>query len=212
MLDLVIGKRELGKTTFAVSLTREFPTRVIYDPRHMIHTTDDILTGTVPVQSALYEMLNDRAEIIVRPDYDMEGTFTAMCEGIDAWIRDNPGEAFCLLLDEARFIKAPEAIPQFDFIVRCTPRSNVTVILTCHGVVDVSPDLRRIADYWILFLLTMEADLDRVRERCGDTVADEVQKLNSYEYIVWNDANSTWRKHTERQRWYVPLERQSVAL
>ena len=82
--------------------------------------------------------------------------------------------------------------------------------MTCHGIVDISPDLRRVADYWVLFRLTMEGDLDRVRERCGDTVAQAVQKLNPYEYIVWNDANSSWAVHADKRAWYVSLERPLV--
>lgn len=210
MLDLVIGRRELGKTTLAVSLCRFFDTRVIFDPRHMIHTTSDVLT-TGGVEGVLYGMLDTRAEIIVQPGFDVEGVFAEMCSEIFAWLRDNPGERFCLLIDEARFIPTPEENVHFDYIVRCTPRVDTTVIMTCHGIVDISPDLRRVADYWILFRLTMEADLDRVRERCGSDVADEVQKLEPFEYIVWNDANSTWRKHSERANWYVPLENRAIA-
>jgi len=212
MLDLLIGKRELGKTTLGVSLSRSFTTRVIFDPRHMINVTSDVLTSAAQIEGGvLYDLLNDRQEIVVRPDFDVENTFAAMCAEIYAWLRDNPGESFCLMVDEARFVPNPEQNAHFDYIVRCTPRTDVTVILTCHGIVDVSPDLRRVADYWILFRLTMEADLDRVRERCGNDVADAVQQLAPYEYIVWNDANSSWRKHSDRTRWYVPLENRAIA-
>jgi len=210
MLDLAIGRRELGKTTFAVHLCRHFSTRVIFDPRHMIHTTDDILYDG-QVKGVLYEMLDTRAEIIVRPRFSVEETFAEMCGEIYDWLLDNPDEPFCLLIDEARFVKTPEDDRHFDYIVRCTPRSRVTVIMTCHGIVDISPDLRRVADYLILFRLTMEADLDRVRERCGNEVAEEVQHLEPYEYIVWNDAIGASRKHTEKERWYVSLGTSPVA-
>jgi len=209
MLDLLIGKRELGKTTLAVSISRNSPTRVTFDPRHMISTTSDILSEG-QIEGVLYGMLNERAEIIVRPQFDIERAFSEMCAEIYSWLKDNPGEPFCLLLDEARFVKNPEENLHFDYIVRCTPRSEVNVLLTCHGVVDISSDLRRIADFWILFQLTLEGDLDRVRERCGNEVADEVQKLNPYEYIVWNDAIGRWKKHTDKAAWYVRLETGAV--
>jgi hypothetical protein len=211
MLDLIIGRRELGKTTLAVSLCRHFSTRVIFDPRHMIHTTSDVLTDGQIGDGVLYSMLDTRAEIIVRPSFEKEKVFEEMCAEIYAWLKDNPGEPFCLLIDECRFVKEPEKNPHFDFIVRCTPRADVTVIMTCHGIVDVSPDLRRVADYWLLFRLTMEADIDRVRERCGNDVAEEVQKLEPYEYIVWNDANSTWRKYTDKTAWFVSLSERAIA-
>jgi hypothetical protein len=50
-----------------------------------------------------------------------------------------------------------------------------------------------------------------VRERCGEQVANEVQQLEPYEYIVWNDAISTWRKHSDKASWYVPLENRVIA-
>ena len=210
MLDLIVGRRELGKTTLAVSLSRHFATRVIFDPRHMIDTTADVL-GDGQITGVLYEMLDTRSEIIVRPSFEKEEVFNQMCVEIYAWLRDNPGEPFCFLLDEARFVKEPEKNPYFDYIVRCTPRVDVTVIMTCHGIVDISPDLRRVADYWILFRLTMEADLDRVRERCGEQVAEEVQKLEPFEYVVWNDARGVWAKYADKTAWFVPLERKAIA-
>lgn len=212
MLDLFIGRRELGKTTLAVHTSRFFDTRVFFDPRHMINTTSDILTDG-QVSGVLYDLLDTRAEIVIQPHFQKEETFAEMCAEICAWLKDNPGEKFCLLFDECRFIKAPEENEHFDWIVRCTPREQVSVIMTCHGVVDVSPDLRRVADYWVLFHLTMEADVDRVRERCGEEIAEEVQKLAPYEYIVYNDAvNGAWRKHTDRAKWFTPLEIRTVSV
>jgi hypothetical protein len=204
MLDILVGRRELGKTTLAVYISRFFPTRVNYDPRHMIFTTSDILYDD-QVSEKLYGLLNTRAEITVRPNFDKERVFADMCEVIYLWLRDNPGEEFCLLIDECRFIKNPEKNPHFDYIVRCTPRNEVSVLLTCHGIVDVSPDLRRIADFLILFQLTMAADVETVREKCGDEVAEDVQSLEPYQYIVWNDSIHKTRKHTEKERWYIPL-------
>jgi hypothetical protein len=202
MLDLITGRRELGKTTLAVHLSRHSATRVIFDPRHMIEVGGLVLTDDSV--DMLYKMLDVHSEVIIRP-FNKERVFEETCRQIYNWLSDNPGEPFCFLLDEARFIKAPEDNLHFDFIVRCTPRSSTTVIITCHGIVDVSTDLRRIADYWILFRLTLEADVDRVRERCGDAVAEEVTKLQPFEYIVWNDANATWSKHTDRTKWFVRM-------
>lgn len=205
MLDLIIGRRELGKTTLAVSLSRQFTTRVIFDPRHMIDTTSDVLSEN-NVQETLYEMLDSRVEVIVRPSFETERTFAVMCEEIYHWLKDNPDEDFCLLVDEARFVSSPEKKQHFDWIVRCTPRAKVSVLLTCHGVTDISPDLRRVADYWLLFRLTQPADLDTIREKCGDDVAELVESLNPYEYVVWNDAIGTYRVHRDPTKWKVDLK------
>ena len=205
MLDLIIGRRELGKTTLAVNLARHCSTRVIFDPRHMINTSRCVLVDS-QIKDNLYNALDTEPEIIIRPEFDKEAAFEATCEEIYFWLKNNEGEPLCFLIDESRFVSEPEKNQHFDYIVRCLPSSQVTVILTCHGVIDVSTDLRRIADYWILFKLTMESDLDRVRERCGDIVADEVQKLEPFQFIVWNDQKATWAKKTEPRKWYVKLE------
>lgn len=206
MLDLFIGKRELGKTTLAVKVSHNYDTRVIYDPRHMINTTSDILTEQ-NIRGLLYDLLNERSEIVIRPVFDKQRAFDDMCAEIYEWLKDNPNEKFCLLIDEVRFVEQPEANAYFEFIVRCTKRELVAVLFTCHGIVDVSADLRRIADYWIMFRLTLDADIDRVRERCGNDVADKVQTLEPYQYIVWNDSNGTWKFFPDSTKWYIPLNR-----
>lgn len=204
MLDLLIGRRELGKTTLALHLARNSDTRVIWDPRHMIHTTADVLTDS-QVTGILYEMLDTRPEIVVRPHFDIDGTFSAMCEEIYNWVRENPDQKFCLLVDESRFVSEPEKNFYFDFIVRCTPSKYVTVIFTAHSAIDISTHLRRIADFWVLFQMTMQSDLQAVRERCGPEVEREVQTLQPYQFIVWNDGLRKWRKRTDSKTWYTRM-------
>ncbi len=175
----------------------------------MIHTTSDILPGT-SVNDVLYEMLNTRSEIIVRPEFNVDECFRDTCRIVAQWLKDNPGEPICLLVDEFRFVKDAVDDQFFDWIVRCLPSKDVCVIVTCHGVTDVSTDLRRVADFWVLFQLTLEADLERVRERCGDEIALEVQKLQPYEYIVWNDSIRAWKKYTDRTKWFVNLNGEKI--
>jgi hypothetical protein len=203
MLILNIGKRELGKTTLAVSISQKYDTCVTFDPRHMIDTTSDII-GDNGID-ALSQLMATRNDIIVRPEYEIEETFDRMCQKIIPYIKRHPNESFCLLIDESRFVPSPEKIKSFDYIVRCTQRSKVAVIMTCHGIVDISTNLRRIADFWVLFHMTLNADLDTIYEKCGAEVVDAVKNLKPFEYVVWNDSNSTWKKHTDSQRWYVPL-------
>lgn len=203
MLILNIGKRELGKTTLAVSISKEYDTAVTFDPRHMIETTSDVITDAGI--GALYQMMETRNDIIVRPVYDIEGTFEKMCQQIVDYVQAHPDESFCLLVDESRFVPNPEKIKAFDYIVRCTSRRKIAVIMTCHGIVDISTNLRRIADYWVLFHMTLNADLDTIYEKCGEEVVTAVKSLKPFEYVVWNDSNSTWQKKTDPQRWYVPL-------
>ena len=160
MLDLTIGRRELGKTTLAVHIARSFKRRVIWDPRHMINTSEVILNDVTI--DGIYDALEKYDEIIVRPNFDVEETFERMCEEIQGWITENPDVTFCLLLDEIRFTPKPDDEKHFNWLVRCTARDTVSVVVTAHGVPDINTNLRRIADYWILFQLTLEADLQTV--------------------------------------------------
>jgi hypothetical protein len=210
MLIMCIGRRELGKTTFAVRLSRDFDKRVFFDPRNMIHTSDVILTDN-QITGVLYEMIDTQNEIVIQPSFEVEKSFYDTCEEIFAWLKDNPGKKFCFLFDESRFVKNPEQNRYFDSIVRCMPSADVAVIITAHGVPDINTHLRRIADYWILFQLTLEADIDTVRERCGNEVANEVQKLKPYEYIVWDDGRRRWRKETNSQKWFVQINERIAA-
>jgi hypothetical protein len=209
MLVLDIGRRELGKTTLGLHIARYYDTRVLWDPRHMISTTNDILTDG-QVTGVLYGMLETRNEIIIRPEFNVEQTFEEMCMEIFDWLKDNPGKRFALLFDEARFVKNPEQNKYFDSIVRCMPSKDVAVIITAHGVPDINTHLRRIADFWIIFQLTLEADIQTVRERCGNIVATEVQSLKPYQFIIWDDGRQKFRKELNSQKWYTPLQ-ESVA-
>lgn len=209
MLNLCIGRRELGKTTLAVHLARFYQKRVLWDPRHMISTSDVILDDTNI--EGLYDAISRYDEVIVRAHFNVEETFEIMCEQIQSWITENQGTTFCLLLDEIRFTPKPDDEQNFNWIVRCTPRETVSVIVTAHGVPDINTNMRRIADYWILFQLTLEADLQTVLERCGKQVEKETQKLKPYQFIVWNDGNRTWRKETEPGKWFVSLKERKVA-
>lgn len=209
MLDLLIGRRELGKTTLAVHLARFYQKRVIWDPRHMIHTSSVIVNDTTIDE--IFDLLEKYDEIIVRAHFNVEGTFERMCEEIQAWITEHPYITFCLLLDEIRFTPKPDDEQNFNWIVRCTKRETVSVIVTAHGVPDINTNMRRIADFWILFQLTLEADLQTVLERCGREVVKEVEKLKPYQFIVWNDGNRTWRKETDSERWRVSLEERMIA-
>lgn len=209
MLDLTIGRRELGKTTLAVHIARSFKRRVIWDPRHMINTSEVILNDVTI--DGIYDALEKYDEIIVRPNFDVEETFERMCEEIQGWITEHPEITFCLLLDEIRFTPKPDDEKHFNWLVRCTARDTVSVVVTAHGVPDINTNLRRIADYWILFQLTLEADLQTVFERCGKEVVKEVQKLKPYQFIVWNDGDRTWRKETEPSKWFISLKERTAA-
>jgi hypothetical protein len=209
MITLIIGRREVGKTTLALHESRKTPTRLLFDPRRQLNTSPAILRDEI----GLYEELDNSTEIIVQPQFNVPQVFEAICNQLMDWIEDNPEEDVSFLVDEARFVQTFNFISQpFDWILRCSKRDKVHTILTVHRPVDVSVDIRAIADFWCIFQTTQEHDLKIIAERCSDQVASEARTLGAGQVIVWNDSRATWKKHTDRAAWYVPLKSPVVQL
>lgn len=204
MITVILGRRELGKSTLALFIARQTSTRVIFDPRKQYSTSTAIFTGQVGPE--FFEALDTRSEIIVQPTFNVIQTFEQMCEELSDWIGENPNEPLTLLVDEARFVETSSGInPYFDWILRCTPRKTVNVIFTAHRPVDIAVDIRSIADFWIMFHTTQEHDLKVIGERCGPQVEEIVRELKPQELVIWNDSRATYRKEMDRGKWFVPM-------
>lgn len=202
MIDLVFGRRVQGKTTLGYWLARKTPTCVVFAPRPDVLESHRALPNAV----GLFELLDSAPEIIIKPPVAVIPTFEETCGELRAWLELNPDEEISLLVDEARFIKSTENISEsFDWLLRFTNPKKVNVILTAHRPVDVSVDIRAIADFWFIFHTTQEHDLKVIAERCGNAVADEVRHLEDGQLVIWNDARGVSRKHTDRALWYVPI-------
>jgi hypothetical protein len=87
----------------------------------------------------------------------------------------------------------------------------VNAILTCHRPVDISVDIRAIADYWCIFQTTQEHDLQIVSQRCGDECADAVQKLRDKQFLLWNDGDGTYVIKSDSTAWFVEIRRKAIA-
>lgn len=202
MIILCIGRREQGKTTLGYSLAKKFPTRVIFDPREAFFTSPVILFSA----SGLYEALNTEAEIIIKPEEFYPENFVLVCDQVRAWVRDNREEEFSFLIDEAYDVKTPEVMPpSLDWLMRKTKRSQCRIIFTAHRPVDISTDIRALADHWMIFQTTQEHDLKAIRERCGSEVEEIVKTLKEREFVNWNDSVGTFTKVSDPHSWYVSL-------
>lgn len=207
MIALCIGRKEQGKTTLAYHLAYPFPTRIIFDPReHFFTSSTQIEEG-----SELYDHLDDKAEIIIKPADHYPEQFEIVCDQLRHWVRDNHEEEFALLIDEAYDIKTPEYMPaSLDWLMRKTKRKQTRIIFTAHRPVDISTDIRALSDNWLIFQSTQEHDLRIIAERCGREVADEVQKLRPREFINWDDSIGTWTKFMDPRAWYMSLSRKET--
>lgn len=202
---LCIGRKEQGKTTLGYFLAHNYPTRIIFDPREHFNTG-----GTVVEEGAgIYDLLDDTAEIIVKPPDHYPEHFEIVCDQLREWVRENREERFALLVDEAYDIKTPEFMPpSLDWLMRKTKRDQVRIIFTAHRPVDIATDIRALSDNWLIFQSTQEHDLKIIRERCGDEVVEQVANLKPREFINWDDSVGKWAKFSESNAWYMPLEKE----
>lgn len=206
MITVIIGFTGQGKSTLASFVSRRSTTRAIVDPRGQFHTTDDIL----PDSEGLYELLDDRYEIIIRAGRGtaVEENFDDTCKVIADWIEDNPHEQICILCDEGRLLglESKGVSLHFDWILRSAREgSNIDVVITCHRPVDVNPNIRAIANRLVFFRVMLPGDLDTIEEQCGPQVREEVKKLLDRQFITWNNSRQQYRKVTDSDSWKVPL-------
>jgi len=204
----IIGFTGMGKSTLASYLSQRAPTRIIVDPRNQYWTTDDVL----PNNDGLYELLDNRYEIIVRPGRGttVQENFDGVCETVADWIEDNPTERISFIGDETRLLGLDTRSPSthFDWIIRSARAiSPIDVILTCHRPADLHTNIRAITDRMLFFRQTLPNDLDAVEWQCGPIVREEVRKLLDREFITWNNSRQQWKKTVDALSWFVDIER-----
>jgi hypothetical protein len=208
MITGIIGFTGQGKSTLAYYVGKRAPTLVIFDPRGQYHTTDDV----IPDATGLYELLDERYEVIVRPGRGaaVEESFDETCRITADWIEDNPHENICLLVDEGRLVglDSKNVSLHFDWIVRSAREgAPIDVVITCHRPVDLHPNIRAISNRLVWFRAMLPGDLETIEDQCGPEVAGEVKKLLDRQFITWNNSRQQWRKVVNSESWKVEIEK-----
>jgi len=209
MIDLLLGRREVGKTTLALALVsrKHVRKRVLFDPRQLLPAAIRARTP-VEIRRAFVQLAaDDITEIAITPEA-VQPCFDATAREVRQWF-DRRGPHIGWLIDELRFIEDTHG-HDFDWILRCTTVAQATIVMTAHRPADVPTDIRAIADVWCLFRMAQEHDLKVVDERCGPKVARIVAQLKPREFVSWDDRSATFHTYTDPKRWYVPLRAPSV--
>ncbi len=223
MIYVVIGRRELGKTTMGYYLTAQAPKRIIFDPRGMFATETNSATrytlrsvekiaswqrgNPLRIEEADgTEAVVDPVELTITPDGQLERSFSLVMRKAAAMVKAD--ERFALLLDEFRFIdKATQKGDEnLNWVLRCAERGKVDVIMTAHRPVDIHPDIRSIADHYILFRMTQQSDLGFLNDQCGADCATAVGALAGRECIHWDDTVSTMTVQKDPAKWFRRLQ------
>ncbi|MGH9373373.1 MAG: hypothetical protein ACRD15_17775 [Vicinamibacterales bacterium] len=206
MIDLVIGRREQGKTTLAVYMASKVPARMIFDPRGMIRRPGAVIVHTAEdLRSAMDALAEGEiAEVVYAPhEDDLEEAFRAFSEELRLWIIERPRQKLAALVDEISFVSLD--VPAFEWACKCSLRDRIHIIMTCHRPADVPVPVRTIADTWMLFPCRQEHDLDTIKRRCSPAVADKVAKLHDRQFVVWDDTNASSRVYDDPSGWFLRL-------
>lgn len=206
MIDLVIGRREQGKTTLAVYMAAKVPSRMVFDPRGMIRRPGAVVVHTADELGGAMDALRDDevAEVVYTPvEDDLQAAFGAYSDELRLWIVERPHKKLVALVDEISFVSLD--VPAFQWALRCSPRDRIHIILTCHRPADVPVSVRTITDMWVLFPARQEHDLEVIRRRCSPEVAERVTKLQARQFVVWDDATASSRVYDDPSAWYLPL-------
>jgi hypothetical protein len=206
MIYLCLGRREQGKTTLALYLTRRERARVVFDPRGLVPSPRRV-TSAIEVRSSFDDLwvASKRAttQVVITPETSVQPMFERTSSEVKRWVREPGADPIAYVVDELRFVD-PNT-DAFDWLCRCATRQQVIIVATAHRPTDVPTDLRAIADVWCLFQTTQEHDLDLIETRCSVQVRNAVAKLKPREFVVWDDTRGLMDRHIDPTLWYVPL-------
>jgi len=224
MIYVIIGRRELGKTTLARYLGHARTPRLTLDPRAQwpvprLATENDAQVWEWPVPHLatendaqvwtnsvnpdhILEDLEEGHDVLIQPD-DLEASIAASAWPARAYIMGGQSRQLTITFDEAGLYKEPLRA-SWSWMMRCSPRDRTTILLTAHRPQDVATDIRALADIWCIFRTTQVQDLDAIEERCGEKVRQLVQTLKPYEFVSWNDARAEMQVHKNPAAWYTP--------
>ncbi len=140
-------------------------------------------------------------EVVLTPAGDVQTAFAVFCREAANYVRKNPDAHFGILIDEIRFVDLKNE--DLDWILRCAPVDNVHVVFTGHRPKDVPTDIRAIADRWLLFSFTLPRDLEIIEDQTSPLVSREVQKLNTRQFVTWDDRIGRASYHRDPTVWFV---------
>lgn len=207
MIYLDIGRREQGKTTLGYYMVQRVTQRAIFDPRAMIRpggARSVVVRADIELAPA-FDALQDREidEIIYTPPGNVQDGFALFSSELYAWVAGMPARPLGILVDEAGFVNLE--IDHFLWVLRCSRRDVVMIVVTCHRPIDISTSIRAIADTWLLFPMRQEHDLRIIEQRCSPAVARQLEKLKPRQFVLWDDARAEWKLYGDPTRWYVRL-------
>lgn len=201
MIYVIVGRRELGKTTLARYIGHAREPRIVMDPRAQWPAGEDGAPDRVDEDDVLDRLFRND-DVLIQPD-DLPSAVRALAYPARHYIGQGSARTLTIIFDEAG-LYPQELKTSWGWMMRCSPRDRTTIILTAHRPADIPTDIRALADVWCIFRTTQEHDLDAIEDRCGAEVRGVVQTLKPYEFVSWNDAKGEYQVHKNPKAWYTP--------
>lgn len=119
-----------------------------------------------------------RFRIAFRPE-KLEADFDWVCRLAKAC-----GAGTTLIVEEIDFFCQPNfAEPGLDKLIRYGRNDGINLIYTGKRFADISRRLTSQTDRFLLFRISEPGDLDGIRKRFGDEVAEKVRSLPDFEHL-----------------------------
>lgn len=204
MIRVIIGRKGHGKTTLAYHMARKFPRLVGFDPRGLIRRPGATIARTGDSFSTAIDALadGDTREVMYTPREPLKAiAFPHFGAEVKRWIDDHRG-ALAVLVDEVAFVDI--LTEDFEWALKCCDETAVHFFLTCHRPVDLPVDVRALADFWYVFPVHQEHDLDVIRDRCSEAAADAAREMAGRCFVGWNDREGV-KRYEDPRAWFVDL-------
>ena len=205
MIRLVIGRKENGKTTLAYHMARKFPRLVVFDPRGQIRRPGATIARTAASCAAGFDMLaqGETTEVVYTPEEHLKTeAFPAFAAEVRYWVYERRALPLAVLVDEITFVNVAD--DDFDQAAKACDATRHHFFLTCHRPSDIPTTWRALADYWYLFAIHQEHDLEVVRLRCSADAAEVARGLGGRSFVGW-DHRTGVRSYDNPAAWYVNL-------
>ena len=140
MIYLVIGRRELGKTTLARYLGHAKHPRLIVDPRNQWPVTTDEGPADSVNPDHVLEDLESGQDVLIQPE-DLDDAIRSLAWPARRFITESPDRELTVIFDEAGLYR-DTLKTSWSYMMRGSPRMRTAIILTAHRPSDIATDIR----------------------------------------------------------------------
>jgi hypothetical protein len=214
MISLICGKREEGKTTWALHLCEEWsPRTIVFDVRHQFRRDDFSIVESV---DELAERCAEAGGIVVyRPQSIKPDEIIGVAEYVRAMSsEDDEAHRFSFLIDEAGIVaNKGEAILELQTLTFFHRRNTLQVLFLAHRPSQIKPDFRAVIDYLYCFNMTEPRDLDFLSDMGVDEETIDVITRLAPHYLVEIEVGTREKPKViaDPESWYVDYGRSNYA-